>query len=290
MFTWICPRCGREVPPSYTECPDCGRAEQALAAGTTAPAAPAGSMPVTAAPGQAASVQSQPSFLDLVQEPSSEPAAPQVETLQPAQPAFRSQPAQPIAQSPAPAASAPPSVSAPASFLGLGQGPSTQPAVLPAPRRGLPTWLLTLVFAAVFVGVVAGVYWLVDGGQSSSAKPAASVEIPAAQPGGPANPYQKYIEISGVRFLQNAKKKPEVKFVVTNHSGADISGLAGNVTVWGRTQKSGKEAAGSFQFSTNVAGWESKDLTAPLDTKLEMIELPDWQNVSTDVQVTAPAQ
>lgn len=23
MFTWICPQCGREVPPSYNECPDC---------------------------------------------------------------------------------------------------------------------------------------------------------------------------------------------------------------------------------------------------------------------------
>src|SRR5215212_1794982 len=23
MFTWICPDCGREVPPSYNDCPDC---------------------------------------------------------------------------------------------------------------------------------------------------------------------------------------------------------------------------------------------------------------------------
>src|SRR5579863_8222540 len=23
MFTWICPTCGREVPPSYDQCPDC---------------------------------------------------------------------------------------------------------------------------------------------------------------------------------------------------------------------------------------------------------------------------
>src|SRR5690349_16236488 len=28
MFTWICPQCGREVPPSYTDCPDCaGKAQ-----------------------------------------------------------------------------------------------------------------------------------------------------------------------------------------------------------------------------------------------------------------------
>lgn len=23
MFTWICPKCGKEVPPSYLECPNC---------------------------------------------------------------------------------------------------------------------------------------------------------------------------------------------------------------------------------------------------------------------------
>ncbi|HXM42895.1 MAG TPA: hypothetical protein VN924_16700 [Bryobacteraceae bacterium] len=29
MFTWICPHCGREVPPSYDACPDCAAREQA---------------------------------------------------------------------------------------------------------------------------------------------------------------------------------------------------------------------------------------------------------------------
>lgn len=28
MFTWICPKCGHEVPPSYSECPNCARASQ----------------------------------------------------------------------------------------------------------------------------------------------------------------------------------------------------------------------------------------------------------------------
>jgi len=33
---------------------------------------------------------------------------------------------------------------------------------------------------------------------------------------------------------------------------------------------------------------ESKELTAPLNTKKKIYELPDWQNVTTDVQITAP--
>jgi hypothetical protein len=74
-----------------------------------------------------------------------------------------------------------------------------------------------------------------------------------------------------------------------NHSEADISGLAGNVTIWGRTQKSEEDAQGTFSFSTNLGPFEAKELTAPINTKLRIYELPDWQNVTTDVQITAPA-
>jgi hypothetical protein len=243
MFTWICPKCGREVPPSYTECPDCEKSEQASAAGPGGPVTP-------------------PEFVP--------PEAPH-----PAPPPL---PAQPAAAPPQP-------------FLGQVQvRPYQPPPPPPVRRRGLPAWLLTIVFAFAFLGVVAGVYWLVGYLHGASTKPAASVESPAAKPGATLNPYQKYIEVSGVRFLEGAKKKPEVRFVVTNHSPADIAGLAGNVTVWGRTRKSEEEAAGTFQFTTNLGPWESKDLSAPLTTKLELIELPDWQNISADVQITSPAQ
>jgi hypothetical protein len=312
MFTWICPRCGREIPPSYTDCPNCGKAEQASAAGTAAPASPAYAPPAAVPPPPAAPVASQPSFLDLVQEPASappepvqsQPAAPVYQA--PAPPAYQPPPP-PVYQAPPPpqqdSAPRPPSAAAPASFLGLGQAAMPQQAAPVAPqanapmpgvpaRRGLPTWLLTVVFAALFVGLVGGVYWLVDGGSATNAKPAAVVAVPAAKPGAAPNPYQKYIEVSGVRFLEGDKnkKKPQVKFVVTNHSGADITGLGGSVTILGHGAKSEVQAAGSCEFSTSIGPWESKDLTVPLVTQLQMIELPDWQNVSTSVQITSPAQ
>jgi hypothetical protein len=164
----------------------------------------------------------------------------------------------------------------------------------PAPRAGLPAWLLTIVFALAIFGLVAGVYWLVGSGKGGS-ETATTQAAPAPSPGAtpatksPAkvSPYQKYVEVSGVRFIEDAKKKPQVRFVVTNHSAADITALSGNVTVWARTQKS-EEQAGTFSFTTSLAPWETKDLSAPLTTKLAMIELPDWQNTRTDVQIAGP--
>jgi len=79
-----------------------------------------------------------------------------------------------------------------------------------------------------------------------------------------------------------------VKFLVTNHSDADLSGLAGNVTVWARTNKSEEEPVGTFSFTADVPPEASKEVTALLTTKLKPYELPDWQNVTTDVQITAP--
>jgi len=91
-----------------------------------------------------------------------------------------------------------------------------------------------------------------------------------------------------VRFIEGKKKSIEVRFIITNHSGADISDLGGNVTIWGRTRTSEEDAAGTFTFKTDLKGFESKDLTVKLTTKKEYIELPDWQLLSTDVQITSP--
>ena len=78
------------------------------------------------------------------------------------------------------------------------------------------------------------------------------------------------------------------KFVIINHSPADISGLTGNVTIWGRTQKSEEDAQGTFTFMTNLGPMESKEMSVPLNTKRKIYELGDWQNLTTDVQITAP--
>jgi len=231
MFTWICPQCGREVPPSYDECPDC-----------------------------AAKAKSE------------------------------GQPAQPAQTAPQPPAAAPPPPAA--------QPVYTPPAVAPAPpaqyaleppRAGLPTWLLAVLFAFAFVGLGAGVYWAINyfrGGTQAASAPAPT--IPTRGTAKP-NPLQKYVEVAGIRFVETPKHDTEARFVVVNHSGADITDLAGTVNIWGRTAKSEEEAAGTFSFKLDsLKPYESKDAVAPLTTKLKPYELPDWQNVSTDVQITSP--
>jgi hypothetical protein len=146
---------------------------------------------------------------------------------------------------------------------------------------------MAILFAFAIFGVVMGALYLLTPNRATA--PAAAVESPAAKTGAKTNPYQKYIEISGLRFVEDAKKKTtQALFVIVNHSNADISGLSGNVTLWGRTRASEEDAAGTFTFSTDLKGYESKDMTVPLTTRLKIYELPDWQNISADVQITSP--
>src|ERR1039458_2177177 len=247
MFTWICPQCGREVPPSYNECPDC-------AAKT---AAPAPSRPPNKLP-----------------QPPRVPPAPPPAELRPAPP--------------------PP----PAYEPGYSQSPLFAAAPPPPPpkqRSGtvLPTWALAILFALAFLGVGLGVFWLVTHNHASNraAAAATNVDSPAAKPGAKVNALQKYVEVSGIRFSQDKqdKKVTMVSFVVINHSDTDVDRLTGNVTVWGRTRNSEEDAVGTFAFTTSIAAGASKELVLPFNTKLKPMELPDWQNVTVDLQITGPA-
>jgi hypothetical protein len=321
MFTWICPQCGREVPPSYTECPDCA----AKAAGAGAPSAdqpPAERQIYPPPPPQ----YQQPPYQQgpypppypypqqpyPQQPPYGQPPGqpPQYQPPYPPPPPQYRQPAyqQPVYQQPQYAPPPPPPVSEPKQTpppppppmytapSGEPEAPresrgsalfGAQPA--PEPRSsGMPTWLLTILCTAGFAAVVLGAYWLF--GSHHSAAPSTTVESPAAKPGAAANPWQKVIEISGVRLQEDPKHKGKilVRFVVTNHSDSTIDGLAGNVTIWAGTKKSDEDAQGTFAFTTGIGPYESKDVTAPFNTKLKVYELPDWNVMNTDLQITAP--
>jgi hypothetical protein len=329
MFTWICPQCGREVPPSYTECPDCA----AKAASAAAPPPPQQPVypppPQPGMPMQGGPQQPYPPYPPQPQYPQYPPPYPQYPPPpyqqqpqqpgypQPQQPAYQQPvyqqptyqqpvyqqpqyqappppppqaaappPPPPLAPEPVAASAAPESRSSPG-ISTLFSTPSAPPQQ--ASSGGLPTWLLTVICVAGFAAVVALGYWLV--GSHSTSTAVSNVESPVAKPGASTNPWQKFIEVSGVRLVEDPRSKGKIlaKFLVTNHSSGDLSGLAGNVTIWASTRRSEEDAQGTFSFITDVPAYGYKEVTSPLTTKLKAYELPDWQNVTTDLQITAPA-
>jgi hypothetical protein len=250
MFTWICPQCGREVPPSYTDCPDCA------AKGKTPPAPPPAQPPAPSAPPPQPTYQAAP--------PAYQPAPPQPQ-YQPAPPAY--QPA-----------------------------PQQQQYYYPPPRAGLPTWLMSIVFTLAFGGIVLGAYYAVEYFKKDSSAAAHSgaveVEKPVAASStadAKGSPLRKQIEVVGLRLTQNNAKKTEVRFLVVNHSGAEIQDLAVNANLQARTSKRDEEPVGTFSFKVSSLGpYESKEMSSVVNTKLKVYELPDWQNRALRLQFTSP--
>lgn len=217
MYTWICPTCGRECRPTWTECPDC----------------------VNKAANPAA-----------VEHPAAQPAA----------------------------------------------APAPQPAAavyLPRPARaGLPTWALSILFAVAFGGAVSLVYYLV---QRSHQEPRVAASAPTVMEkpsdGAAKPPHQllRHLEIVGIRLSEDSKKKTQARFLVVNHSGAEIAQLAGKAILMGRSAKGGEAPVGGFQIQVpSLAPYEARELTVVVETSLRAYELPDWQYLSVQLEITSP--
>jgi hypothetical protein len=166
--------------------------------------------------------------------------------------------------------------------------PAPRPPSPPA-SSGLPTWLLTIIFFFAIAGIGLGIYYGITyfgnrkAAISTGLDPAANVARTKIS-----NPLQKVVEVVGIRMVLDSKKKPEARFVVVNHSPNELDGLAATVTIWASTSRSEEDSVGTFTFKIGSLGsYESREMTAPLNTKLKIYELPDWQNATPDVQFTS---
>ncbi len=211
MFTWICPKCGREVPPSYNECPDCAQ---------------------------------------------------QV-----------------------PAAEQPP-VEIPQAL------PPTRPRISSGKIRGVPSWMLALLFALVFV-IVGATIFLVSRHLTGDRNPKADADFQSPPSGLDAPPkpssFSKYVEVTGFRITEDKTQKLEVQFLVVNHSAAEIAGLAGQVTLKAKGGDANAKPLARFAFKIpSLSPYGAENLKASAQTGLRAYELPDWQFLDADVLITSP--
>ncbi|MGC8882943.1 MAG: hypothetical protein ACP5UT_08910 [Bryobacteraceae bacterium] len=255
MFTWICPVCGAEVPPSEPECPRCAERRRAALA-QQPPAQPAASPQAGAPPAYAPAVPAQPAAY------SAPPVPPPIQQASP--------PQQP---SPTGAWQAPPQ---PATYAG-----QTQPVYVIGehkPRRAVPAWLAAVLTIAVLGGGLFALYRYISAGSSrqQAGEKAAPFERPSAQ--GSAHPFAKYLEVTGIRLLENREKKLVMRFVVVNHAPADLSGFRLRITLEAANAQPGDAMIAVVDAAPGtLPAYGIREMEAPVVTHLKVYELPDWQ-------------
>jgi len=103
------------------------------------------------------------------------------------------------------------------------------------------------------------------------------------------NPVAKYLELVGFRINERKPGELQIQFGVANHSEADIGDVKMIVNLGTTAAKPGDPPIITFPASVSKLGpSELKDVTVDVPTKLRVYELPDWQFLKADFQITEP--
>ena len=128
---------------------------------------------------------------------------------------------------------------------------------------------------------------------SSAPEPKTAAAPPPGGPGPAAttskHPLAKYLELSGFRISESQAGKLKIKFAAVNHSDADLGDLAVKVRLTTSASKPGDPPVTEFDAKIPSLGPEEvKDVTAEATTKLRVYEMPDWQFIRADFDITSP--
>jgi hypothetical protein len=155
-------------------------------------------------------------------------------------------------------------------------------------RKRLAIWPMVLV-AALIIAVVSAFQYLTSNhdGQtafvpgpavSAKAAPAARARVIEEHPGA------RSVEVAGIRVLTSPNRKPQLQFIVINHSSRELTGL--NIRIAVRSVD-GPDAP-LFTVSSvvpSLAPNQAKEIRADVNTPLQPSDIPDWQSLRTDVLV-----
>ena len=103
------------------------------------------------------------------------------------------------------------------------------------------------------------------------------------------NPAAKYIELVGFRLKEKSPGHIQVQFGVVNHSEADLGDLKLNVDLRTTASKAGDPPVLAFSANVPSLGPEDlKEVSVEVPSKARVYELPDWQFLKADFQITEP--
>ena len=100
---------------------------------------------------------------------------------------------------------------------------------------------------------------------------------------GPRNhPLGKHLEVSGVRVTDGKNGRYNVRFVVTNHSNAELPSLKIEVALMAKDRE-------FFRVPATLASlgpYETRELETNVRSSLKPYELPDWQVIRPVLSIT----
>jgi hypothetical protein len=160
-------------------------------------------------------------------------------------------------------------------------------------------WLVGVAAAAVLLAGFLALQLYNAPGTAAEPKPAPPPEVlapteskpePKPEPAAAVSPAASYslskaIEVTGFRFVGD--KKPEVRYLVVNHSAAELGAVTVYVTLRSSAAKPGQPPLYRFSFRAPALGpFESKEMATSLDKQMDKPHsAADWQSLHADIEL-----
>ena len=152
----------------------------------------------------------------------------------------------------------------------------------PASRFG---WL-TYIVAGMLLTAGVATYQLIPGTPARVVPAKVASPEPAPEPAPrPTNSLARLVEVTGIRFME-VNKRPQIHYLVVNHSGAPLTSMTVYVTLRATNAKPGQPPIARLNFrSPALAAFEAKEMFSSIERAVAPVELPDWQDLHADVEV-----
>ena len=159
-------------------------------------------------------------------------------------------------------------------------------------RSPAPTWMVSVLVAMLlFLGAGSLLQYLTANRDTSAAaaapvSPQTSAPAPAPAPVAQEHPGARFVEVAGVRVVTAANKRPQLQYIVVNHSAGELTGLNIHIAVHSADSPTGAPLFTVTSAVASLAANQSKEIRADVDPSIKPASIPDWQSLRTDVLIT----
>jgi hypothetical protein len=149
----------------------------------------------------------------------------------------------------------------------------------------IPAWFLRLmIVVVVLLGVRVALSTLPQ--KPAAAAPAAVTPAATAPEASVVSPLSRSIEVTGFRIVTDPSKKPEIHYLVVNHTAVRVSNMTVYVTLRTADEKPGQPPLSRFSFAApNLGPFQSKEMISSIEKMNRPVELPEWQDLRADLEI-----
>jgi hypothetical protein len=158
-------------------------------------------------------------------------------------------------------------------------------------RKRASVWPVSMLIGTVVIlGAVSLFQYMTPNRDTKAATVDTPVQVVRASPPSKVrvveeHPAARSVEVAGVRVITGINKRPQLQYLIINHSSSELTGL--NIRIAVRSVESSEDAP-LFIVSSVVASLgpnQSKEIRADLDPSVSTSSIPDWHSLRTEVLV-----